>query len=85
MAKFIIKAPCFIKQIGQSEPEYVAASPQAPATIALADGVQPPKGAVAYGDPVPALKPAHAGLQVDAAQPAHEFAKGSRKGRAADM
>lgn len=59
MPKYIITAPRYVKQVGDHEPQYVAASPTNPAVIELPDGIKVDKGLRPLDLGEEALKPAH--------------------------
>lgn len=72
MAKFIITRSCYLQQDGQTEPVYVAASPDKPATVCLAEGAKPAPWMVpvAKAAEMQPLRPAHAEIKPHAVKSA---------------
>lgn len=60
MAKFWITSPRYMQQVGQSEPEYVFASPGHPVLVDVPDTFKPDPSMRPAEKPPEKLKPAHA-------------------------
>jgi hypothetical protein len=92
MPKYWISTPRFIKQIGDSEPQFIAASPNNPVLVEIEEVKEKSLGATLwkFDEPSPApLLPAHAGpaahpMSTGAQKHSTPIGRKPKAGRAAD-